>query len=552
MLAKKISRLHALLPEMHALVDRVKIIFKHAESYTDLIDTTLEHLESLLNKIKLDTATPATIIKSYDACMMANDLMDIAEEQFDRMLDSKINVETFLSQTFVDETREYLAKVRILFKKARVDIAATDEEILTELAAAVVSACDDSYECLAEFAAKCTGPRTTALFVRVATDLGENMPRAILEGYKDAMLGAPKMHKYTGNNPFIKSYGLVPISHHTSHDDAAKSAFSIKGGTKKGIIAACKENGCDLLIIKSIINRGIRYNVLPLLSKRESAEFEQTQAADDGITTALVERLRTIDYISTKSRGRKFEYQFEATGRSAQGEIGRVLVLQQLHDEYFMIMSNNGTPLVHRDSIAGLIALAKTKKYSSTRAANYNAALNARIMEKAYLPVKPNLEKLKEHAQVVDPKYLRNEIYIRAIAQYKELHNKKPPKSLYDFGGLMRSEKFEQIFNRTIMHEYHKYTLSIDGIPLNEILSSFLYTMSIYSRDFRKGVNDQFITNLPARTLFESSRDEIDAELERVVSKIFDAVLSKIITNEGNMFQTVLYKVYLLRLSLLD
>ena len=46
---------------------------------------------------------------------------------------------------------------------------------------------------------------------------------------------------------------------------------------------------------------------------------------------------------------------------------------------------------------------------------------NKKIVENMFLHLKPNTENLKVKSQIIDPKYLRNEIYLSILSKFKDI-----------------------------------------------------------------------------------------------------------------------------------
>ena len=159
---------------------------------------------------------------------------------------------------------------------------------------------------------------------------------------------------------------------------------------------------------------------------------------------------------------------------------------------------------------------------------------------------------------MIDPKYLRNEIYINIVSAYKKIYAKRSVKNVYEFSKLVHDVEFEAVFSSIIMNEYHKYLFKDldvyekEHIDMSEIYSSFLHVINIYERDFNKKMNDYFKDLYVEKDIFAKSADEKGADLLSLFDGMIKDILGGIITNNSNIFQTLLYKLYLYKLSILD
>ena len=45
-----------------------------------------------------------------------------------------------------------------------------------------------------------------------------------------------------------------------------------------------------------------------------------------------------------------------------------------------------------------------------------------------FLPIKADMDKIKENSTIIDPKYLRNAIYLRLLDEFKSKFNAKKSK----------------------------------------------------------------------------------------------------------------------------
>src|SRR5690606_542535 len=112
-----------------------------------------------------------------------------------------------------------------------------------------------------------------------------------------------------------------------------------------------------------------------------------------------------------------------------------VLILEELHENKYCIVSNNMLSTFSRKlHVKEFVYFVKSLSYVSTRIDNYNEILNQKIIANMFLHVKPDVDALKVKSQVIDPKYLRNEIYIIILVRFQNLlEKKKKIRNIYDY-----------------------------------------------------------------------------------------------------------------------
>ena len=585
LLQKKIDIINKLKNEIEKLSNKVQNIFADSENiYIKNISYGLKHIESDLKRLKNNYNKKGmnNEIVIYNSSIDIDIILEIINDNFNKILDKKVNIETFLSQTYINETREYNAKVQILFsqyKKEKIDIDTALINVLGDsISEQILQHKDKIYDNFDNFTGIMKSYPESALLYKVVSnkilqnigdtnpsltnillELVEQSKNNILSNLNDKVI----TFKYKTDNTFIKNFGLITISKLGSLDDITKMLYKHdkKITNIEEFSDLCKSKNQDLIVIKKFLNRGVNYNVVQLLDFNTSMAFEKHHKTDDGITEELIDRYKTIEYIDEKSINWKIKYDY--VHENIKNNF--VLILQELHNGKFCIIHNkmdifydNKVYFVRKSSIEGFLQFVKKQNYKATRVGNYNELLNKKIAQNMFLHMKPNIDELKIKSQIIDPKYLRYQIYIVILSEFKELYEKSDIKNLYTFSKLIHDESFEKIFSNIIMNEYIKYLFKnlavyeAENISMSEVYTSFLYVINIYERDFKKKLHDTFLTKIPEQKVFKLSNHEKEQHLYKLFDNILDEVLKSIITNENNIFQTILYKLYLFKLSLLD
>lgn len=582
---KKIKKIEKLEGDILVLLEKVQSIFAKDENpYVKKITQGLHHLKLSMGELKdnKNTQNVLNAILLYNVNINVDILLKIINDNFNKLLDKKVNVETFLSQTYVNETREYNEKVQVLFARTRKENEDLNKELLTILGDSIskqIIEQKDVYQSFSEFTDIIQkSPEAALLYKTVANKVLNEVSKQdiqlsfsimeLIEKSKNNILSnlnnKNNVYKYKPTNTFIKNFGLVSNSPLLDIQGISKLVFpkETQPATDiKELKKLCEKLNYDLVLIKKLLNRGINYNVLPLVDMNISKNFERFHKTDDGITEELIQRYSTIEYISETPANWeiKYEYLYELRDNKF------VLILEELHHNKYCILSNkletseeSRNYFTRKNSVKEFLEFTKTQSYQPTRVGNYNEIINKKITENMFLHVKPDIDVLKIKSQVIDPKYLRNEIYVLILSKFKAKYEKKKSKNLYEFSKLIHDEEFEIIFRQIIMNEYIKYLFKnivvyeTENISMSEVYSSFLHIINLYERDFKKKMHDIFLINMPSRDIFKNTSVDKDKVLTELFEKILSDVLGMIVTNESNIFQTILYKLYIFKLSLLD
>jgi hypothetical protein len=581
-LNKKINKVKKLEEEIMILLEKVESIFVKDENvHVKKILLGIKHLtilsKELSNNKNLDSMANKILV--YNDSNNVNILLQIINDNFNKILDKKVNVETFLSQTYITETREYNQKIQLLFAKVKNDIMQIDEELLTHIGESICAEIlsgkpEDINKYFQEFTEMIEkSTESIRLYKLVSNTLLDTVSKQniqqsyelmnIIELSKNALLSninkKSALYSYKNINPFIKNFGLINTSELLTLKEISNLLFHKDVSTMKDLTNICKEKEYDVVLIKKILNRGISYNILPLLDYSESKAFEQHHSQDDGISEEILDRYKTIEYISDSFIKWEIEYKYVYENK----ENKFALILEELHPNKYCILSNKLEPskenrvhFVRKSNAREFLQFVKSQNYNPTRVNNYNEIINEKIINNMFLYVKPDVDSLKVKSQIIDPKYLRNEIYVLILVKFKKLFEKKVVKNIYEFSTIVHNEELGKIFSQVIMNEYYKYLFKnavvyeTENISMSEIYSSFLFVINIYERDFKKKIHDTFLNKIPKKEIFSDSKK--DVRLVELFEQLLNEVLHSIITNENNIFQTIIYKLYLFKLSLLD
>lgn len=352
---------------------------------------------------------------------------------------------------------------------------------------------------------------------------------------------------FIANNPYLKTFGLVPVSNVMSLTDITKVLFS---NAYHDLQKTCAEKKYDLIIIQKYLNRGINYSVLNLLDYTKSAEFKLQHDIDDGITLDMIKRFSSIEYLAPVKHSVDFKINYNYALQNDTNLF--VCIIEEIYPGQYHILSNvistNITYFVRKSIVQEFINFVTSKFAPRSRIENYNTIINKGIAQNMFSGSQRDIRYLEEKSSSYDPKELRFAIYTAIINKYEQL-NTKPLKNIFAFSKLLHNIEFITIFENIITSEYNillqknMHTYKNNNIILSEVYTSFIYDLNIYERDFKKKIHDAFISKVV--TITSETFDNIT--LARTFNNIVKDVLNDVISNEKNVFQSLNYKLYLLQ-----
>lgn len=356
---------------------------------------------------------------------------------------------------------------------------------------------------------------------------------------------------YTINNPYLKTFGLVPVSNVMSLSEISTLIFSESSSRLSTFIKLCKDKKYDLIIIQKYLNRGINYALLDLLDYNKSKEFSISNNSSDGITIDTIKRFHNIQYMAPTKDRVDFRINYNYILKS---DNKFTIIIEETYPGKFHVLSNIYTSFityfVRKSSILEFITFITNKSGPHSRVENYNSIINRGILNNMFSGQKYDIKQLEEKSYLPDPNKMRHTIYTNIMEEFNNL--KTTFTNIYDFSKLLHNSEFINIFTNILVREYNNIIEKIDydNVSIAELYSSFIRDLSIYERDFEKKMHDGFIsqiTEIMDSNIFSKSQLECDTELTEIFNKLLLSVLTDIISIEKNIFQSLDYKLYLLQ-----
>ena len=367
-----------------------------------------------------------------------------------------------------------------------------------------------------------------------------------------------KYSELIANNPYFKVFGVTPVSNVLALSEISKIIFydiNIDIGTGKSSISnfteICKAKKYDIIIIQKYLNRGVNYAIIDLLDYTKSQNFSIMDNSDDGITVNTINRFRNIQYIAPIGKNIEFKINYKYLLKS---DNQFTVILEEIYPGKFHVLSNIYKPyinyFVRKSTIQQFIEFISSKSAPHSRVENYNNIQNRGIIGNMFSLQKYDIKKFEQKSYLPDPTQLRYNIYIQIIKKFNQL--KFHFKTLYDFIKLVHSEEFAMILTDNLTKQYNNIIkeLSINKNLTGELYSSFICDLSIYERDFTKKMHDGLLAQVIEiinNNIFTKPQNIIDSELAEIFNKLVNTTLNSIIQIEKNIFQSLNYKLSLLK-----
>jgi hypothetical protein len=368
------------------------------------------------------------------------------------------------------------------------------------------------------------------------------------------------LYKY---NPRLSTFGLVPTYESKSLSILTKDIFGKSIRKPSGLDSIAKSNKICILVLNSVVRHPIEFSMWKLNEWQYAKEFIQDEKR--GLNKKIIDRFNTIKF--NEETDQKWDF-----GSSIYGDINsqEFIVMEKLGDDIYRVLSiytdngeySNGGRLkkkINRNKIAELINYVVNGNSCATRVGEYNKIQEEKIVKKMFLPIYHDIENINLTSQIIDSKFLRHSIYVRLTKEYLDIVKTKFKKgadinNIKDIGKIIHDENLADIFSSLIVEQYYIYTFknkkNVSTFSNAEIFKTLLSQLRLLTRDFVRTIHDIF-SNLDIDIkIFEDTPHNKNNAVQAIINDLICNTLEKIITNEANIYQSLIYKTSLLNLSL--
>lgn len=372
-------------------------------------------------------------------------------------------------------------------------------------------------------------------------------------------------------NPHIKTFGLIPNGPSDTLANIINKVFKdqkIKNESSLELVS--KKNNMCIVVLNRVISKPIEFSLWNLIDWNYSKPF--LQAEFTGINKKMIDRFKTIKFIEIK-KNQKWNFDIDHYGNL---ESDYFIIMEKLNDDVFRLLNvydrdsdiniikggGRTETKIHKDHIRYFIEYVKNNGIISnnTRISKYHKLQEKKIIKKMFLPSKFNIKNINTKSQVVESKFLRYEMKNQLSKTFNEIIKKEYKdgssiKTNKDIGTILHHSMLSDIFNSIILEQYDIYTFknkeNISTFPYSESLKTFIAEVNLLNRSFIRGIHNEFTSTKIDQTIFSENNVKKNTYLNKIFNDILDAVLLKMISDESNIYQSLIYKNALLDLSLI-
>ena len=402
------------------------------------------------------------------------------------------------------------------------------------------------------------------------------------------------------SNPYIKTFGLAPISKYDTLCNIVNIVLKnviIKKKIKKesDLLSITELNNeyCFILINKSIISP-IEFDIWKLYDKKESENYKQEK--NSGVNQLFINKFNTIKFVG---KNKKWNNDIKIYGKILDNT-EKFIIIEKLNSEKYRILKKYKPPQLinkrfnsfneriqyqemnhytnDKDNITGLLRFIKDDQFSNTgdRINQYNNIIERKILNNMFLENHIDVNELSENAKIIDIPLLKynlineinDEINNLLKKKYKKIQKKK------DIIDLLHEDCIISVFSQFLINQYLKYISdrfknyknASKLYYINDILKTFMSQLLILKISLKKKIHDEYLnkeslldeiidksskkiqsndTNINNQKLQISNND-----IKYFFDELFISIIDLLITDNDNIYLSLIYKTKLLELSL--
>jgi hypothetical protein len=519
--------------------DQFKLI-NAIELYSIIIQHIKENISKLINKTEStetyisQTFINETFMMYKELTLMINNISNLEHKEKNNIIEYIIHHELSNNNNLSEENViKYIKYIQKLFYKNIYSI-----DLYSNLVSSILDKIKNLY------------PENNNLYYDIL-HLIENDKTYILSLINNKLT---KTSKSVELNPYYKTFGLIPATNLLKIEEISNIIFK-KSLKMKEFLDECKNKNYGLIIIKKHTRNPISYKTNQLLDWNLYKTFTSMHKNTYGIDKYILSQYKVIENINTKT---KWDFSIDKYilkfNNFEEDKNKYTIILDSLAPDLYRINTNFLSSKNYFIKIGSIFELYKyCNSKESSRIGNFNNLCIKNTRNIIFNPIKYELDKVKEISSIVDPKYLRNEIYINMLNEFNNLlKHYKNIQDNYTYAKIIHNEKFLGIFSDILVREFYSYLYNTYNeyttghIKISEIISSFMNVIYINQRIFIKEIHDYF-----KNKLFDFSQDNILIKLKMHFDEMIRYVLDKIITLDNNIYQMILYKINLLKITLI-
>jgi hypothetical protein len=383
-----------------------------------------------------------------------------------------------------------------------------------------------------------------------------------IEDMKDLVLvqGVEKCCSKTlfKTNPHIKTFGLTPKCPTDTLLNITNKIFQQKTSLSK-LTSLSKTTKTYIIILNRIIKNPLEFSLWRLFNWDYAKDYIQSDVL--GINTKVVDRFETISYIRNSNKP-KWDFSIDTFGDI---ESDSVVVLETLDNDAYRILTpytDDKNLKIKKTDIVAFLHYIKNKGVCNTisRVSVYHEISQRKALQNMFLPIKFNVDDIKtDSRKIIDTKYLRNEITTQLLKIFLNIAKKDYGDGAkindnHDFSKIIHHSQLQEKFSSILIEQYDIYTFknreNLGDFPFSETLQSFLSNVHWFNRSFIRNLHDLFIKLKIDKKIFTYDKTAKKMELYRLFNGILVDAVNQLISDDSNIYQSLIMKNALLNLTL--
>jgi hypothetical protein len=360
-------------------------------------------------------------------------------------------------------------------------------------------------------------------------------------------------------NPHIKTFGLTPKCPADTLANITDKVFNQKSALSK-LSELSGSFGVYIVILNRIIKNPLEFSLWRLFNWEYAKDYIQSDTM--GINTKVVDRFETITYIRNSKNPK---WNFDIVSYGDVDACDSVVVLETLDVDTYRILTpyiDDKNFRIKKFDLDTFFQYVKNKGVCNTvsRVSVYHEISQRKAMQNMFLPIKFNVDEIKtDSRKIIDTKYLRNEITTQLLKIFlnivkKDYDDGAKVKDNHDFSKIVHHDQLQEKFSSILIEQYDIYTFknkeNVGDFPFSETLKSFLSNVHWFNRSFVRGLHDLFIKLKIDKKIFTYDKTVRKIELHRLFNDILVLTVNQLISDDSNIYQSLIMKNSLLKLSL--
>lgn len=332
-------------------------------------------------------------------------------------------------------------------------------------------------------------------------------------------------------------YKLIPITTSQPLEEIIKrvlptATFSKKPLTQSNLFNIFTKHKICCIILNKHNTNAIEYKATQLLNA--------TTSEIPAITQSFLEQTSTITKLKQPATASKWNFDIQLQGASTAAQF---VVLDSLVKNQYRILTPflaKARFILQRHEVIDILNhISKADIRNPGMIDYYTMQCVIAELPHMFLKYKSKQFKMVQQSKQFDAKYIRYTIYIALMKLYSK--QKAKPKTIKAISDFIHDNEIQLMFNNTLIECYRSFVKHKERHQLitNEHMVTFISYISHISISFIKEVHNQFEASIKHKQNADFKTAE---SIQSLVDTVLNNSLISVITNDSNIFQSVLYK----------